>query len=78
MDDWRLRGQDTYLKHIKLLKLNYSKRKTKTDHDHCEFCWKKFTDENDLHGYTTEDHYRWICEECYNDFKELFQWQVNE
>jgi transposase-like protein len=45
---------------------------------HCEFCWEKFGEENGvLHiGYCTCDRYRWICEQCYNDFKELFDWKL--
>ncbi len=27
-------------------------------------------------GYTTEDHYRWICDRCFQDFRELFGWTV--
>lgn len=27
-------------------------------------------------GYCTCDRYRWICEQCYNDFKELFDWKL--
>jgi hypothetical protein len=27
-------------------------------------------------GYATEDNYRWICEECFEDFKDLFDWKV--
>ncbi|MDT7806778.1 MAG: hypothetical protein QOJ70_591 [Acidobacteriota bacterium] len=27
-------------------------------------------------GYATEDNYRWICEQCFKDFKDLFEWKV--
>lgn len=39
---------------------------------------EKFSDNpNDLQiGYCTGDCYYWICEECYEDFKNLFKWTV--
>jgi hypothetical protein len=48
------------------------------DHDHCEFCGKKFSESpEDLHfGYTTLDDYYWICEPCFNDFEQMFEWKV--
>ena len=48
-------------------------------HTHCEFCWAKFsTYKEDLKwGYTTYDKRFWICEECFNDFKDRFQWEVD-
>lgn len=27
-------------------------------------------------GYATQDDYRWICESCFEDFKEMFEWTV--
>ena len=63
MDDWRLANQEKYLKN-KLLQLkDYKERKTSTDHDHCEFCFDKFSeDSQDVHrGYCTEEDYYWMC-----------------
>jgi hypothetical protein len=37
LNDWRLQGQEKYLKGAKLFYKKYSDRKTETDHDHCEF-----------------------------------------
>ncbi len=53
------------------------------DHDHCEFCWAKFAEEilipDSLHeGYATADNYRWICEACFEDFKDQFGWRLIE
>ncbi len=28
------------------------------------------------HGYATQDDYRWICEKCFADFKNTFDWKV--
>ena len=50
------------------------------DHDHCEFCSAKFMVEDlpdALHqGYATKDDYRWICERCFADFRDMFEWKV--
>jgi hypothetical protein len=81
MSDWRLQGQDKYLTGVSLSRKAYRKPSDDWDHDHCEFCWAKFSEsEGDLNeGYVTEDGYRWICPRCFNDFKEQFQWrEVNE
>ena len=80
MNDWRLTGQEKYLTGVSLSRKAYKKPSDAWDHDHCEFCSAKFSQmENDLHeGYATEDEYHWICEACYNDFKDRFQWKVKD
>jgi hypothetical protein len=80
MSDWRLQGQEEYLTSVVLVKKRYRKYREDWDHDHCEFCWQKFSESpGDLHeGYATEDEYRWICETCYQDFREQFRWTVKE
>jgi hypothetical protein len=75
--DWRLQGQEKYLIGKELVFKNYINRITSTDHDHCEFCGFKFSDTIPgclKSGYTTADDYYWICENCYLDFKECFNW----
>lgn len=50
-------------------------------HLHCSFCWGKFSPkETDLHSgyYTSESHGQFVCEECFEDFKESFHWKVIE
>ena len=75
-NDWRFQGQDKYLMNVQLMlsKFDNSVR----DHDHCDFCSEKFSEmDGDLHeGYCTLDKYHWICEKCFNDFKDMFNWQV--
>jgi hypothetical protein len=46
--DWRLQGQERYLSGAKLLRKTYRGAQTRPgeDHDHCEFCFAKFTVEN--------------------------------
>lgn len=80
MSDWRRMGQEKYLMGVLLVKKGYRKYREEWDHDHCEFCMTKFSERpGDLNeGYTTEDEYRWICEKCYEDFKEQFHWSVRE
>ena len=74
-EDWRLTNQKEYLYKKKLTKKKYEQPSETWDHDHCEFCWERI-DVNSPAAYTDEDDYHWICEECYNDFKEMFEWEV--
>ncbi len=78
MDDWRLTGQEAFLKGVRLLFKPYNEYSTSWDHDHCEFCGEKFSlRPGDLSkGYTTEDQYRWICNPCFEDFRESLGWTV--
>ena len=75
--DWRLQGQEKYLSGVKLVKIRF-RQSGDYDHDHCAFCWDKFSEvEEDLHvGYATLDGYHIVCETCYEDFKERFQWEL--
>ena len=78
-DDWRLQGQEKYLFGKSLIFIKYSDKISTNDHDHCEFCSHKFsyTVPNSLtKGYTTTDYYHWICENCYTDFKNDFEWII--
>jgi hypothetical protein len=66
--DWRLQGQDRYLKGVTLIHRRYRRyfKDSNWDHDHCEFCRAKFMEEDYpkvLHiGYATTDEYHWVCE----------------
>jgi hypothetical protein len=76
MADWRLQGQEQYLKGVPLYKMVYRKYREGWEHDHCEFCSAKFSEGPcDLNsGYCTADQYRWVCDSCYADVKDLFLW----
>jgi len=78
MDDWRLRGQEKYMSGAELFWRKYTLYREGWDHDHCAFCWKKFSLRNgDCHeGYATKDEYHWVCKECYEDFKSMFNWKI--
>ena len=80
-NDWRLTNQEKYLKGVRLFWQQYTTYSQEWDHDHCEFCWAKFMENGGpgilTAGYTTEDNYRWICQRCYEDFKDRFAWVVD-
>lgn len=74
-NDWRLRDQMEFLIGVELVHLTYNAPSQDWDHDHCIFCWEKFQSE-DQPAYCTTNHYYWICEECFDDFKEMFRWKL--
>ena len=75
-NDWRLTNQMNYLYGKTLVHENYKKFSDSWDHDHCEFCNDKIGEDTKLY-YCTLDHYHWICEKCFEDFKNIFNWKVN-
>lgn len=74
--DWRNRGQESFLQNATLHSANYTAPSETWTHDHCEFCWATFSDEDLSKGYTTADRYHWICPECFHDLKDIFSWQT--
>ena len=76
-NDWRLSNQMDYLYRATLKKAVFKQTAT-NDHEHCEFCMDKFGECDDLlkSGYCTLDKYYWICEECFQDFQEQFEWRL--
>jgi hypothetical protein len=78
-DDWRRQGQEAFLQACHLRHTAYTPYRVGWEHDHCEFCGKKFsTMPPDLTaGYSTEDLYHWICESCFADFVDEFEWTVD-
>jgi len=79
-NDWRLRTQEKYLMNDKLRKQTYAVPSLTWNHDHCEFCWATFSEQGeDLHeGYCSLDKKNWICEQCFQDFKDLFKFTLAE
>ena len=45
-------------------------------HEHCELCWEKAVTDKNSTFYCTENFKRWICEECFEDFKSKFHWAI--
>lgn len=78
-EDWRLTNQMNYLRRAKLKKAAFHATAA-NDHEHCEFCWDKFGESEDClkSGYCTLDEYRWICNDCFQDFQKQFEWTVVE
>jgi len=82
-DDGRLHGQENYLKGVTLVFRSYRQNADNPlwDHDHCEFCGAKSSLDTRIEdalrsGYATTDDYSWICQTCFEDFKEMFKWEV--
>ena len=80
-DDWRLQNQREYLQGQILHWSIWTSPRPEWDHDHCAFCWAKFMDQDSpdvLHaGYTTADGYYWICQACFEDFRDRLQWKLD-
>ena len=75
--DWRLTNQQKYLQGVAIWWKKYSRYSQSWDHDHCAFCWATFSEcEGTQYGYATEGNYHWICNQCFEDFKDLFDWHV--
>ena len=83
-DDWRLTGQEKYLKGVTLVHRKYRRyeKNPDWDHDHCVFCWVEFClkgcADSIQEGYATLDDYHWISPKCFEDFKDQFDWKVIE
>ncbi len=85
--DWRLEsgavcGIEDKLKNIPLYRIPFTPLSPGWDHEHCVFCWDKFSAHDNClkEGFCTAkenspDAY-WICPQCYNDFKEMFGWHT--
>ena len=74
MSDWRLFNQEKFLKGRLLCKKRFVPTEH-NDHEHCCFCCEKINQDNPV-AYCTTDFQDWICLQCYEDFKEQFQWQI--
>jgi hypothetical protein len=81
-EDWRLQGQERYLQGVTLYRRQWIQPRPEWHHDHCAFCWAKFMEADHpdtLHeGNATADNYYWICDTCFNDFRERFGWRIGD
>ena len=75
-DDWRRQGQERFLAGKRLRRQAYQPSRLGWDHDHCAFCGAKFSlQAPDLaEGHATEDSYHWVCDGCFEDFREEMGW----
>jgi hypothetical protein len=52
------------------------------DHHHCSFCFRRIAaveagyNDSVEFGYKTENETDWICTKCFEDFKDQFEWTV--
>jgi hypothetical protein len=80
--DWRWSNGGEYLVGLTFYQRRWTMTRPEWDHDHCELCFAKFmaedaVDAEILHdGYATEDQYRWLCEQCFADFRDHFRWSI--
>ena len=75
-DDWRFQNQNKYLRNMTFRYKKYDI--PYPEHSHCEFCSIKFGAGGDIQeGFTNENNDRWICPECFNDFKEMLLGECN-
>ena len=82
-DDWRLNGQEAYLAERTLVWSTWFRYREDWDHDHSAFCTDEISDQpidgHVLHNagwVTADDHYTWICGQCFDDFRDRFRWKV--
>lgn len=62
------------LRDEKLVHLPYGSRKIPSFDDRCAICDMRF--EKETMGYTTGDHEVWVCEGCYERYKEDYGWRL--
>lgn len=75
IDDWRITDQEDYLMNAVFVKAKFSE-KAKREHEHCCFCWEKFSKIDLNEGFCTSDCKYWVCENCFNDFREMFKFEL--
>jgi hypothetical protein len=88
-NDWRLQNQQDWLTGAALTHGRFQQTSEDFDHAHCEFCWAKFMDPEyrTVRGYMTPDDVltegyhtpggiRWICNRCFEDFRDMFSWRI--
>ena len=100
MEDWRLNGQEEYLKDAVLYKITFPEfwkkayteknefyqliladahrfvQTAKRGEEYLDFCWRKATTDEASDFYCTKDLRYWICQECFDAFREPFGWTV--
>ena len=79
-EDWRLSlasPPEFYARFTWMYK-PWTKTRDGWDHDHCEFCQVKISDvaveSERTQGWASDDDYYWVCDPCFTDFRETFNW----
>ena len=45
-------------------------------HQHCDFCLERAEASKECEFYCTKDMKHWVCKQCFEDFKDRFNWTV--
>ncbi|MCP4806056.1 MAG: hypothetical protein GY913_19255 [Proteobacteria bacterium] len=74
-DDWRGQGQEAYLCGLVWRWSAFTPYRPEWEHDHCECCSIRLSKAaGDLQsGFVAQDGYRWICKDCFDDFRDEIQ-----
>ncbi len=75
-DDWRLLSVDDELKKKEINPTDGEEIGLHAPYlNHCAFCWTQVDHTRHQYWFVPTDLSCCICEKCYHDFKELFQWR---
>ena len=70
------------LKGKTLLKKRFISPGPDWDHNHCAYCLAKFGENEEpktiQEGYATEDNKYWVCQQCFADFRYIYQWTTKD
>lgn len=76
-EDWRLLNE---VQHLKNQEVDPVDGEDIIEHlprlKYCQFCWDKVADDKNGFWYLPLDKSCCICENCFNDFRELFKWRL--
>ena len=82
-EDWRSRlPHDDHLHGLEWCRSQYAQPSPTWDHDHCEFCWRRFAEPDKFadaipSGWTdVERQFHWVCEDCFQYFRQQYEWKV--
>lgn len=76
-NDWRLLNDVQHLTNQEIDPVNGEDIiEHLSDLEKCRFCWDKANDNKKGFWYLPLDKSCCICENCFNDFKELFEWTL--
>jgi len=65
-------------RNLELVHKKWESKSEEWDHDHCLVCLERISEyEGELHeGYCIRDKDTWVCEKCFNSFKDECKWKV--
>jgi len=72
----RVQHMKEKLKGIALMRSKWTTIDDSWDHDHCKFCMKTLDASTEELAYCSEDYYWWICEECFQEYRDEFEWNL--